>query len=58
MVQNMEHELAECKKYLAEERAVSDVIVEFYKDVIYSEECGFHKCSYRKMPSPINQLLN
>ncbi len=42
----MELELSECKKCLAKEKARSDIIEEFYKDVIHSEKCGAHKCSY------------
>ncbi len=54
MVQNMEQKLAECKKYLAEEKARSDVIVEFYKDIMHSEKCGAHKCSYLQNNASIN----
>ncbi len=54
MVQNMEQELAECKKYLAEEKVRSDAIVEFYKDVMHSEKCGAHKCSYLQNNASIN----
>ncbi len=40
MMQNMEQKLADCRKSLAEEKGHSDVIVEFYKDVMHSEEYG------------------
>ncbi len=42
MMQSMEQELADCRKSLAEEKARSDVIIEFYHDVMHSEECGAH----------------
>ncbi len=54
MMQHMEPELAECKRYLAEEKARSEVIVEFYKDVMHSEEYGAHKCSYLQNNASIN----
>ncbi len=54
MMQNMEQELADCRKSLAEEKGHSDVIVEFYKGVTHSEEYGAHKCSYIQNNASIN----
>ncbi len=46
MMQSMKQELADYKNSLAEEKARSDVIIEFYHDVMHSEECGAHKSGY------------